>query len=431
MIAKTMHITNEKALNYALPTDALLDPKKVYLGLTSPRCKDYTLFVKEGDAVTLGQVVAQKSCSFFDLPVHATVSGVVQGVCQKVSGMGTEETFLEITNDFKETPHETIFDRTDAELDALSQDALIEIVKDRAIIGLGGSAFPTYIKLETKEPIAHVVINAAECEPYLSSDYRAIKDFTQEIVLGLKYVMKMVNAPHGHIAVKKTKDVLIETLNEEMAHHDEAMDVKLLHDFYPQGWENLTFKIALGITVPVGELPMKHGILGINVSTASAIYKALKHNLPITERYVTMNGDAVAFPQNLRVKVGTNVEELIEKSDGFVAGAGAIDLISGGPMMGKSVPSADLVVTATTTSILAFKVTDTLEEPCVRCGSCVLSCPVDLQPVQIMNAVKKKDMESLHAFHPKNCIECGLCSYVCPSKIDVTDWVKKGKAMVR
>jgi electron transport complex protein RnfC len=322
-------------------------------------------------------------------------------------------------------------DRDEAELDALSKEELIGIVKDRAIIGLGGSAFPTYIKLETKEDIEHVVINAAECEPYLSSDYRAIKDFTREIVCGLKYVMKMVGATQGHIAVKKTKDVLIDTLNDEMTHHPETMDVKLLQDFYPQGWENATFKNALGITVPIGELPMKYGILGINVSTASAIYKALKHNLPITERYVTMNGDALSFPQNLRVKVGTNVQELIAKSDGFNVDSERIELISGGPMMGKSIPTDDLVVTPTTTSILAFNVNDYVEEPCVRCGSCVLSCPADLQPVQIMNAVKKKDMESLKAFNPKNCIECGLCSYVCTSKIDVTDWVKKGKAMVK
>ena len=431
MIAKTFQISNYKALNYALPTDQLLDPEKVYIGLTSPRCKDYTLHVKEGDTVKVGQVVAVKSCSFFELPVHATVSGTVTGTLKKWSGMGVKDTFLEITNDYQETPDDSLVDRDEATLDALSKEELIGIVKDRAIIGLGGSAFPTYIKLETKETIEHVVINAAECEPYLSSDYRAIKDFTREIVLGLKYVMKMVGANHGHIAVKKTKDVLIDTLHEEMTHHPESMDVKLLQDFYPQGWENATFKNALGITVPIGELPMKYGILGINVSTASAIYKALKHNLPITERYVTMNGDALSFPQNLRVKVGTNVQELIAKSDGFKVDSERIELISGGPMMGKSIPTDDLVVTPTTTSILAFNVNDYVEEPCVRCGSCVLSCPADLQPVQIMNAVKKKDMESLQAFNPKNCIECGLCSYVCTSKIDVTDWVKKGKAMVK
>lgn len=431
MIAKTFHISNYKELNYALPTDQLLNPEKVYVGLTSPRCKDYELYVKAGDTVKVGQVVAKKSCGFFDLPVHATVSGTVGEILKKWSGMGVQDTFLEIINDFNETMDESITDRSDQDLDALSKEELIGIVKDRAIIGLGGSAFPTYIKLETKETIEHVVINAAECEPYLSSDYRAIKDFTKEIVLGLKYVMKMVGAKEGHIAVKKTKDVLIDTLNEEMMNHDEVMDVKLLQDFYPQGWENATFKNALGIKVPIGELPMKYGILGINVSTASAIYKALKHNLPITERYVTMNGDALSFPQNLRVKVGTNVQELIAKSDGFKVESDRIELISGGPMMGRAIPTDDLVVTPTTTSILAFNVNDHVEEPCVRCGSCVLSCPADLQPVQIMNAVKKKDMESLKAFNPRNCIECGLCSYVCTSKIDVTDWVKKGKAMVK
>ena len=431
MIAKTFHINNYKDLNYALPTDSYLTPKVVYMELTNARCQTYDLKVKTGDTVKIGQVLAIKSCGFFDLPVHATVSGTVGEIKRMWSGTGVEESFLELFNDFEETLHESIVERSDESLEAMPKDQMIEIIKDRAIIGLGGSAFPTYIKLETKEAITHVVINAAECEPYLSSDYRAIKDFTEEIVKGLHYVMKIVGAKEGHVAVKKTKKTLIETLHIEMAKYDEAMSVKPLKDFYPQGWENATFKVALGIDVPIGKLPMEYGILGINVSTAAALYNALKYNLPITERYVTMNGDALNYPQNLRVKVGTNVKDLIEASDGFKEEADTIDLISGGPMMGRSIPTEDIVITPTTTSILAFKLNEYVEEPCVRCGSCVLSCPADLQPVSIMNAVKRKDISALKAFDTKNCIECGLCAYVCTSKINVTDYVKKGKAMIR
>lgn len=431
MIAKTFHINNYRDLNYALPTDNYLTPKVVYMELTNSRCQEYETYVKAGDSVTIGQVIAKKSCGFFDLPVHATVSGTVGETKKMWSGTGVEDTFLEIFNDFQETPHESIQERSDEALEKMSKKAMIEIIKDRAIIGLGGSAFPTYIKLETKEKIQHVVINAAECEPYLSSDYRAIKDFTEEIVKGLHYVMKIVGAEEGHIAVKKTKKTLIETLHVEMAKYDEPMTVKALKDFYPQGWENATFKVALGIDVPIGQLPMAYGLLGINVSTAAAIYNALKFNLPITERYVTMNGDALSYPQNLRVKVGTNVKDLIEASDGFKEDAEKIDLISGGPMMGRSIPTDEIVITPTTTSILAFKINEYVEEPCVRCGSCILSCPADLQPVSIMNAVKRKDISSLKAFDTKNCIECGLCAYVCTSKINVTEYVKKGKAMIR
>jgi Na+-translocating ferredoxin:NAD+ oxidoreductase subunit C len=430
MIAKTFHINNYKDLNYALPTDSYLTPKVVYMELSNSRCQTYDLLVKTGDTVKIGQVLAKKSCGFFDLPVHATVSGTVGEIKKMWSGTGVEESFLELFNDFEETLHESIQERSDDALEKMSKEDMIGIIKDRAIIGLGGSAFPTYIKLETKETIEHVVINAAECEPYLSSDYRAIKDFTEEIVKGLHYVMKIVGAKQGHIAVKKTKKTLIETLTIEMAKYDEVMSVKPLKDFYPQGWENATFKVALGITVPIGKLPMAYGVLGINVSTAAAIYNALKFNLPITERYVTMNGDALNYPQNLRVKVGTNVKDLIEASDGFKEEADKIDLISGGPMMGRSIPTEEIIITPTTTSILAFKINDYVEEPCVRCGSCILSCPADLQPVSIMNAVKRKDMSALKAFDTKNCIECGLCSYVCTSKINVTDYVKKGKAMI-
>jgi len=281
MIAKTFQINNYKDLNYALPTDTYLTPKVVYM---------YDLLVKTGDAVKIGQVLAKKSSGFFDLPVHATVSGTVGEIKKMWSGTGVEDMFLEIFNDFEETLHESIKERSDEALEKMSKEDMINIIKDRSIIGLGGSAFPTYIKLETKEEIHHVVINAAECEPYLSSDYRAIKDFTEEIVKGLHYVMKIVGAKEGHIAVKKTKKTLIETLHIEMAKYDEPMSVKPLKDFYPQGWENATFKVALGIEVPIGKLPMEYGLLGVNVSTAAAIYNALKYNLPITERYVTMNG---------------------------------------------------------------------------------------------------------------------------------------------
>jgi len=276
------------------------------------------------------------------------------------------------------------------------------------------------------------VVNAVECEPYLSSDYRIIRDYPHNIVQGLIYTMKALNAPSGVLAVKKTRPTLVKILNEEIEKYPE-LDLKVtpLPDYYPQGWENDVFKNALGIHVPPGTLPMTLGVLGINVSTAQAIYEAIKFNMPILKRYVTVNGDALNFPHNIRVRVGTNVKDLIELCDGFVADAQNIQLISGGPMMGKAMPHEDFVVTPTTTSVLAFKIVETIEQPCVRCGACIYNCPVHIQPVQIMNAVKRGDKEALKQFNTSACIECGLCAYVCTSKIQVTDYVRQGKAMLR
>ncbi len=432
MIAKVKKISNYRELDYALPTEQYIDPKEVFISLTNNRCKSFELKVKEGDQVKLGQRLGQRDCGFFTQPIISTVSGTVGKQVTKWDGTGFEAEFITIHNDFKDTPDPLLKERSDDIIDALSKEELIEIIKDNMIVGLGGSAFPTYIKLGTKETIHTVVVNAVECEPYLSSDYRIIRDNPSEIVKGLLYTMRAVGANKGVLAVKKTKKTLIKILKEEiLKYQDVELSVAALPDYYPQGWENDMFENALGVKIPPGTLPMTFGLLGINVSTANSIYEAIKFNKPILKRYVTVNGDALNFPQNIMVRVGTSAKDLIELCDGFVEDATNINLISGGPMMGSSMPHEDYIVTPTTTSVLAFKAINTIEEPCVRCGACIYNCPVDIQPVQIMNAVKRGDKEALEQFQTNKCIECGLCAYVCTSKIHVTDYIRKGKAMLR
>ena len=431
MISKARKISNYKELKKELPSKRYVDPEYVYLSLTTNRCTDYHLDVKEGDYVKFGQVVGERSGGFFKQPIYSTVSGHVEKEVEKYDGTGFKGKFLTIRNDFKDIPCQSVQDRPDSLIETFTQEDFVNIVKDRGVVGLGGSGFPSYVKLQTEEKIKHVVINAVECEPYLSSDYRLIKDTPEKVLEGLRYVMKAVNAESGVIAIKKNKKVLIEVLERELKRYkDLNIKIAKLADYYPQGWEIETFKNALGIKVPLGELPMKHGILGFNVSTVASIFNAVKHNYPITKRHMTINGDAIKFPQSIRVRVGTSVKDLIKLCDGFVEDAEKIDLISGGPMMGASIPTDDIVVTPTTTSILGFKSVDHKEEPCVRCGSCVYSCPVDIQPVTIMNAVKRNDKEALKNLRAKDCIECGLCAYVCTSKIHVTDYVRKGKQMI-
>jgi len=429
MIKRSRQVRDYKALDKTLPTLQFTTPIEVFIHLQNNRCKTYDLFVKEGDKVKLGEVIAMRHGGFFEQPVHSTVSGVVGKASRKFHRTGRKVDVIQITNDFHDTFHESVVDRPDALIKKLTQAEMVEIVKDKGLVGLGGSGFPTYIKLGTKEKIDTVVVNAVECEPYLSSDYRMILQNPGQILEGLKYIMQALGAKKGLIAIKSKKTPLSQILNQELKtrYSDMNVEVAMLGNHYPQGWEIEMFKWALGIEIPHGELPTKYGVVGFNVSTTYGIYNAIKHNLPVYERHFTVNGDAVKFPQNIRVRVGTSVKKLIEISDGYDETQKEVVVVLGGPMMGTSVVSDDVVVSKTTTSVLVFKNVEYKEEPCVRCGSCVYSCPVHIEPVQIMNAVKRNDKDAMKGLEAYKCIECGLCTYVCTSKIHVTDYVRKAK----
>ena len=432
MIKKSRKVRDYKALTKSLPTLRYLDPEKVFIHLQNGRCKTYDLTVKEGDKVKLGEIIGVRHGGFFEQPIHATVSGVIGPVSKKFHRTGRKVDCIEIRNDFKDTYHSSVVDRLDNVIEKLSQDEMVAIVKDRGLVGLGGSGFPTYIKLGTKEKINTVVINAVECEPYLSSDYRLILEHPDRVIAGLKYIMQALSCKKGVIAIKSKNGPLYQVLTQVLNHRFPELDVEVmkLGNHYPQGWEIEVFKYALGIEIPHGELPMKYGVIGFNVSTSAGVFDAIKHNLPVIKRYFTLTGDAIKFPQNYRVRVGTSVQQLIALSDGYKEEYDEVLVIMGGPMMGVSTVSDDVIVSKTTTSVIVLQNTEYKEEPCVRCGSCVYSCPTDLEPVQIMNAVKRNDKEAMKGLEAFKCIECGLCAYVCTSKIHVTDYVRQAKRLI-
>lgn len=431
MIKKSRFVSDYKKLTMTLPTLRHVDPEMVYIHLTNARCKTYDLHVKEGDHVLLGEVIGVRHGGFFEQPIHATVSGVIEGIEKKFHRTGRKIDAIAIKNDFQDAFHDSVFDRPDSVIEKMTQEDFVEIVKEKSLVGLGGSGFPTYIKLATKDKIDTVVINAVECEPYLTSDYRLILDKPQQVITGLKYIMQALNVDKGIIAIKANKGPLYDVLTQVLKRNkDLNIEVKKLGNHYPQGWEIEVFKWALGIKIPHGELPTKYGVIGFNVSTAVGLYNAVKHNMPVTKRYLTVTGDAINFPQNLYVRVGASVKELIDVSDGYVEGIDEALVILGGPMMGTSLTSDDVVVSKTTTSVIVLKNVEYKEEQCVRCGSCVYSCPVHIQPVQIMNAVKRNDKAAMEKLGAKTCIECGLCAYVCTSRIHVTDYVRKAKKLI-
>ena len=432
MIAKTTRIKDTKNLTSSLPAIRYVNPKYIYLAMANARCPKAELYIKEGDHVNSCQVIGMRYGPFFDQPIHATCSGTYLGLEKHYHRNGKLTDFIKIENDFKDTLDKNCFIRTKEQIDALTKEDMTKILKDCASVGLGGSSFPTYIKFQTDKPIKMILVNGIECEPYITADHRIMLEYPYRIMDALTYIMHSLKCEHAKICVKsKYND--IKAVYKQVLKEYEGSGIELcpVGNFYPQGWEVAMIKSATGIELQPGELPINHGILDLNVSTVVGLYKAIKYNMPVIKRDITITGDGIRFPKNFRVRVGTSIKELIPLCGGYVDPDKEKVFILGGPMMGASVPSDDCIITKTVTSIIILNKTNYVEEPCVRCGSCVLSCPVHLEPVQIMNAVKVLDKERIKKLNPLRCIECGLCSYSCTSKIPVTDYVRKAKIMAK
>ena len=435
MISKVRHIKDTKNLVGSLPSLRFTQPKYLYIAMGNARCPNAELYIKEGDHVDSCQLIGMRHAAFFDQPIHATCSGTFLGLEKHYHRNGKLTDFIKIENDFKDTLDTKFLKmRTDEEIAKLTKEDMTQILKDCASVGLGGSSFPTYIKFQTDKPIDIVLVNGIECEPYITADHRLMLEYPYRIMDGIKYTMQAFNCKKARICIKSKYHDIIKVYKEVIREYRDAgydIDLTLVGNYYPQGWEVEMIKSATGIQLKPGELPSNRGVINFNVSTMVGIYKAIKYNMPVIKRDITVTGDGINYPKNFRVRVGTSIHDLIPLCGGYKNPDKEKVFILGGPMMGVSIPSDDCIVTKTVTSIIVLDKTDYHEEPCVRCGSCVLSCPVHLEPVQIMNAVKALDKERIKKLNPLRCIECGLCSYTCTSKIPVTDYIKKAKIMAK
>jgi len=432
MIRKTNQIRTLDELPKSLPTVSIDVPEKVYVTLMEMRTKTYTLSVAEGDQVKIGQIIGERDGGYFKQPIFSTVSGTVGKVVKKFTYSSKKTECLEIINDFKEEYAPRVKERADSEISKLTKEQIVEIVKENGVKGLGGGGFPAYIKLNTNDPIDVIILNGVECEPYLSADYQVIMKDSFEIFKGLEYVMQAMGTKRAIIGVKETKEKLLQKLIEVKEEHFKDLNVEIVGvgNYYPQGWEIELIKNTTGINVKPGTLLSEYGIVEFNVTTAQAIYQAVKYNKPVIDRYFTVTGDAISKPCEMTVRVGTPIPNIIEAAGGYGIEGDKV-LILGGPMMGSNLLMDDAITSITVTSILVFKPEEHIEEPCVRCASCVYSCPAGLQPVQIMSAAKLKDGDAAKALNVMNCIECGLCSYVCTSKIHLTEFMRKAKKLVK
>ena len=380
--------------------------------------------VKKGDKVKRGTLIG--TCDkLISSPIHSSISGTVKSIENASHPVIGRFQSIVIENDKQDLAEESISPKKNTE--NLSADEIIKIVRDAGIVGLGGAAFPTHVKLSPpKEKVIKTFIaNGAECEPYLTCDQRLMFEMGKEIIEGIKIVKKVIAPERCIIAIENNKPDAIEQMKELV--RNENIEVIALKVKYPQGGEKQLIKSVLGKEVPSGGLPMDVGVVVHNVGTLLAIYEAVKFGKPLYERVITVTG-AVRNPGNYLVRIGTPVKDILDFCQADWDNIGKI--ILGGPMMGISQQDIETPIIKGTSGILVQSKDETIEDEelsCIRCGRCVEACPAYLLPTQIARVVKAEKWERLNALHIKDCIECGACSYVCPSKIPLVQYIKLGK----
>lgn len=395
--------------------------KYVYIPLISGNDTNITISVKKGDYVYKGSIVGKRKGNF-RIPIHSSISGTVVDYEEKYTSNGKKVKCIVIENDFLDAI-EKEYENND--ITKYTKKEFLKTIQDCGIVGMGGSGFPTYVKYNIDKKINTLIINAVECEPYITSDFVLIREKCEEILEAIDAVREINNIDEAIIAIKESNTELKEIIDNYIGTYLK-IKVTLVPDLYPMGWEKSLVKFIK--KVDYERLPMEKGIIVNNVSTMYAIYEALKYKKPLTERIVTFTGENLKRPQNVMVKLGTSTSEIIKKVGGL--NKKEVTYVSGGPMMGTSIPTDDIIININDNCILVLdKVEEDIESTCMRCGKCVDNCPAKLSPVLIKEALNNTD--KLKKLEPMRCIECGLCSYICPAKINLREKVRLAKEKLR
>ncbi len=406
-------------------------PAKVYVPLSQHIGKITTPLVKVGEEVFLGQKIAASDAAVSSC-VHASVSGKVtairnwphptQGACKAIV----------IDNDGKDTQSATR-KRLAEEIERLTPDQIRQAVRQAGIVGMGGAGFPTHIKLTPPKPLDSFILNGAECEPYSTGDYRLMVERTRDILKGVELIVRCVGAKKIYIAIEDNKPEAIRAFKEGIRDARYGMrrvgyEVRVLKSQYPQGGEKQLIKNILNREIPSGKLPFDVGVLVNNIGTTLAVYEAVYKNKPLYERVVAVSGDCLENPRNLLVRIGVPVRELIEFCKPLKKEPAKI--VIGGPMMGVAQYTEMVPIIKTSTAVIllsSHSVNVFKEDICIRCGECVRNCPVGLQPCLISLAVERRNWELATSYSPLDCIECGLCAYLCPARRNLVQSIKYAK----
>ena len=420
---KENKIARDVAIQEFPEPDILVIPMSQHIGAP---CKP---LVKKGDPVTVGQKIGdnQGLC----VPVHASVSGKVKAVEMRAHTSGTTVMSVVIENDHLQTLCEDCKPRTQEEVDALSPEELMNIIREGGIVGMGGATFPTHVKLSSGlGKVDTIIVNAGECEPFITSDDRICREMPAQLISGLKIVMTILGLNTAHIAIEDNKPEAAKSLQAQLCTAD-GITVDVLPAKYPQGAEKQMIYAVTGREVPSGGLPAAVGCAVFNAATCKAIHDCVYDGMPLIRRVVTVSGDIVMEPKNLMVPIGTSFNDLMEAVG---HSENPYKVLSGGPMMGAALYdlSAPTIKGVNAVTILGKKNKYAVDDPqCLRCGKCIDACPMKLSPVLMYKALQSNDVETMKSVHMMACIECGCCAYTCPASVPLVLAFRSGKHILR
>lgn len=403
-------------------TEVFPIPKKVKIPMSMTMGAPCTPLVKIRDEVKVGQKIGDSEAAF-SAPIHSGVSGKVTAISDYRTAMGTVCKALEIETDGLQTLSEDI-----RPPEISDKESFVKAVRESGVCGLGGAGFPTHIKLSPKTPIDTLIINGAECEPYITADYREMMENPDDVIGGIKLVKTQLGIKNAKLAIEANKPEAIKKFTE-MADNDDTIDIITLPSSYPQGAEKVIIYNSTGRIVKEGELPSDEGVIVLNVSTVAFIYRYVKTGIPLVSRRLTIDGNAVKEPKNVSAVIGTSFRELLEFCKADLDSLKKV--VAGGPMMGMSVPDIDMPVVKTSNALLAFDSYDNRgTSACIRCGRCVRVCPLGLMPADIDRAYKIRNIEELKTLKVTLCMNCGSCTYVCPANRKLAETNQLAKALI-
>ncbi len=413
--------TNSKPIREIEQATELVFPLSQHIGAPCVPC------VNIGDNVCVGTKIADSE-AFVSAPIHSSVSGVVKAIEKRPVPNGNMVDSIIIENDFKDTLDEGI---KPIDYKTINPDEIAKIVRESGIVGMGGATFPTHVKLTppADKTIDTVIVNGAECEPYLTSDHRIMLETPEEIITGLEILLYRFGISNGHIAIEENKADAIAVLQNKK--ENDAIKVDVLKKKYPQGGEKQLIYAVTKRKVPVGKLPSDVGVVVVNIDTCAAIGRRFMYGTPLYRRIVTLVGTPVNECVNYRVPIGTPVKHIIEKNGELKCEADKV--ILGGPMMGLSQFNLDVPIIKGTSAILLLTKDEAKipeESSCIRCGKCVEHCPMNLMPLYLYEYYKKGDIDSCEKYGAASCIECGCCSFGCPAKKNLVQNIRASKQSV-